>query len=289
MTLSRRRFLTISAGLALAPQGAIAQTWQGRAFGAEVSMTIRGAHAAEVLQDSRQMIEKIESLFNLYDPNSALSRLNTTGEMSNPDPHFIELMHAADTAYRATQGLFDPTVQPLWQTLAKRHKPTEYYFLIGWDRVQFNANKITLDQRQGLTFNGIAQGFATDKVTEVLMSHGLTDVLVNIGEHRGLGGPWSLALDDPEFGHMGMRTLTTGAIATSSPMATPLIRGGHIIHATAKPRWSTVSVEATTATVADSLSTALVLARREEIEVIRARNDIGRITLVDTDGNLTSL
>jgi len=291
MTLTRRRFLTISAGLALAPGATVASEWTGRAFGADISMTLRAEHttAHAALDAARTVIREIEAQFNLYDEKSPLSQLNAKGELLAPDPRFLELMNASDTAYRLTDGLFDPTVQRLWAILAKNFKPTEYFETVGWDRVHFDATKITL-LGQSLTFNGIAQGYATDKVTEVLMAHGLTDVLVNIGEHRGVGGPWHLALQDPDFGVLGQRSLTTGAIATSSPNATRMGAGiSHIIHPTAQPLWSTVSVEAASATLADSLSTAMVLAERDQIEAIRQAAGLTRVTLVDFDGNLTTL
>lgn len=290
MTLSRRRFLSITAGMACAPMAALAETWHGRAFGAEVSMTIRGgARASAALQDARAAIREIEDLFNLYDPSSALVRLNMSGLLNAPDPRFLELMRAANDAFLATNGLFDPTVQRLWEGAARGENPALYAQTIGWDRVAFNAARIHLGEGQALTFNGIAQGYATDKVTEILLSHGLTDILVNIGEHRGVGGPWRLGLTDPVQGHLGMRTLSTGAIATSSPQATPLGEFGHILHASKQPQWSSVTVEAQSATVADSLSTALVLASRKEIDAIRARVDLARITLVDKAGDLVTL
>ena len=290
MTLTRRRFLTISAALAWAPKGAAAAHWQGRAFGADVAMTIRGGEEAEAaLEEARTLIKQIEALFSLYDPESALVRLNQTGALSAPDPQFVALMQAADDAYRLTAGLFDPTVQRLWQAFEQGGQPQDHFHAIGWDRVQYDADRILLDQDQALTFNGIAQGYATDKVTEVLHAHGLGDVLVNIGEHRALGGPWRLSLADPDHGALGTRTLTTGAIATSSPKATPLGDAGHILHPDRKPQWSTISVEASSATLADSLSTAMVLANRGEIEAIRKEADISRVTMVDWSGDLTTL
>lgn len=291
MTLSRRRFLTISAGFALIPAGVTAQTWKGRAFGADIAMTIRGPQdtATAALVAARAVIAEIEALCSLYDPNSALSELNLNGGLAAPDPRLLEVMVAADMAHKLTAGLFDPTVQRLWQVVAQNKKPHEYHDTIGWDRVQYGPDNITLDHMQALTFNGIAQGYATDKVTEVLIAHGLDDVLVNIGEHRGVGGPWQLSLHDPDHGDLGLRRVNTGAIATSSPKATPLGRDGHIIHGTAQVQWSTVSVEAPNATLADSLSTALVLAPRDQIEAIKDQADVTRITLVDFDGDLITL
>ena len=38
-----------------------------------------------------------------------------------------------------------------------------------------------------ITLNGIAQGYATDRVVDVLRARGLSTTLVNMGEIRALG------------------------------------------------------------------------------------------------------
>lgn len=291
MTLSRRRFLTISAAFAGLPALAHAHNWQGHAFGAEVSLTIHGPEdqSTAALQEARGLIEQVQRLFSLYDHSSSISLLNRTGKLLKPDPRFIALIRAADKAYDLTEGLFDPTVQPLWNALAQGRNTSEGIGTVDWKKLRFDADKISLARSQAITLNGIAQGYATDLVTDALYELGLTNALVNIGEYRGMGGPWHLGLSDPVHGPMGNRTLTSGAIATSSPAATQIGGGGHILHPRATPQWSTVSVEATSATLADSLSTAMVLAPRDQIEAIKATSDITRVTLVSFEDDLISL
>ena len=288
MTLTRRRFLTITAALAANPASAGTEHWRGQALGADVSVTVRGPREAarHAIAETRTLLAQIDALFSLYDPSSTLSQLNRRGVFNAPDPRFVTLMQAADWGFRVTGGLFDPTVQPLWLASAAGQDPAAGCAAVGWNRVRFNAGLVQLDTGQALTFNGIAQGFATDLVSDRLTALGLRDVLVNIGEYRALGGPWRLAISDPMHGMLGMRTLTDSAIATSSPTAMQLGAQTHILHPTARPNWSTVSVEATTATLADCLSTALCLAPRDQIAALRDVPEVMRITLVDFDGNL---
>ncbi len=291
MTLSRRRFLTISAACAALPSTAKAHSWHGHAFGAEISMTIRGdeAQATVALKRARHLITEVEQLFSLYNPASDLRKLNTTGVLLRPDGRFLEMMQASTVAHALSDGLFDPTVQPLWQALAEGRDPTDANALMGWHKLRFDTEQITLAPSQALTFNGIAQGYATDLVADAFEAMGLKDTLVNMGEYRGTGGPWTLGISDPIHGNLGNRRLTTGAIATSSPSATLLSQQGHILHSQAKPKWSTVSVEAATATLADSLSTAMVLAPRDQIEAMKEQSDIIRITLIGFDGDLMTI
>lgn len=64
----------------------------------------------------------------------------------------------------------------------------------------------------------------------------------------------------------------------------------HILHTAAQPHWSTVSVEAETATRADALSTGLTLAPFSQVKRLRERmSDVHRITLVDAKGDVITL
>lgn len=290
MSLNRRRFLTIAAAFAATPAAAQVQRWQGRAFGAEVGMVLHGPRAltAPALEAARRVIGEVEQLFSLFDPGSELVRLNREGRLV-PAPRFHALMQAADQAHRLTGGLFDPTVQPLWTALSRGEDPRAAATLIGWDRVTFDADEVRLAPGQALTFNGIAQGFATDLVAAALTAQGVTKTLINIGEYRGMGGAWRLGLDDPRHGALGAISLTSGAVATSSPMATPLGDHGHILHPRAHPLWSSVTVEAETATLADALSTALVLAPLEQVRALSKADGVRRVLLVDPAGDLITV
>ncbi len=290
MNMNRRRFLTISAAFAATPALAQSHSWQGRAFGAEVAIRLSGptGKVQPALHQARNIISQMEQRFSLFQPTSELVRLNRQGYL-RPSATFAALFGIADTAHRITGGLFDPSVQPLWQALAAGDDPAGARALIGWGRLSFDKGTIRLAPGQALTFNGIAQGFATDAVADALADAGFENALVNIGEFRATGGDWRLALEDPQHGLLATRKLEQGAIATSSPLATPLGGGGHILHPTRTPRWSTVSVEAERAAIADALSTGLVFADNDLIRRVRQTEGVRRITLVDQQGDLTTL
>jgi len=291
MKMNRRRFLSISAAAAVMPKRAAAETWQGRAFGGDISLTIRAPKdtATAALEMAQTLIADVEGLFSLYDPTSTLSQLNITGILNGPEPHFTKLLTAADTAHHMTGGRFDPTVQPLWTALANGDDVAAATVAIGWDRVYFDPQKVVLENGQALTFNGIAQGYATDLITDAFQALALTDVLVNIGEYRVVGGPWRLGIADSRQGILGYQTLTDGAVATSSPAALSLGQDAHILHPNWQARWATVSVTAANATLADSLSTALCLADRDLIAEVSQHPDVHTIRLVDFTGDLITV
>lgn len=285
--MKRRRFLTLTAAALAVPGSAVAATWQGTALGADVLVTLTGPRAAQDLQKVQSTLSGFEAIFSLYQP-SALTALNANGSLSAPPALLVKLCRIVTQVHHRTGGHFDPTVQPLWTALAQGSNIAAARALIGWHRVSAYADRITLAPGQALTFNGIAQGFATDIVTAQLAAAGYRRALVNIGEYRSLGGPYRIAIADPEHGELSQLTLDAQAVATSSPAAMTVGGGSHILPARgAAPLWSSVTVTAPTAAIADALSTAFCLMDRTAIRSVLADLPDTAAHLVDLSGNLS--
>ena len=286
--MNRRRFITVVAAACAMPRltRAAPLRWQGRAMGADVSLELHGA-SPDALAAARATIDRIEQVFSLYDPRSEISQINANGG-GTLSSDMADVLDLSATIHAATGGRFDPTIQPVFTAmLAGKDAP---WHTVGWDKVRLTDRTVRLGTGQALTLNGIAQGYATDRVRAALAAHGLTHALVEVGEHAALGGPFRLGLEDPVHGQIGPRTLMDTAIATSSPAAMRLGQGFHILSpdGPGKPLWATVSVEARSAAVADALSTALCLA---PLDVVRnvARSFAAKVTLVDAAGDVTTV
>lgn len=273
--ITRRRLIAISAAAVALPARSEPLTWAGRAMGADAQLTFHAPAplAEQAIASVQQEITKGEALFSLYNPDSVLSRLNRLGALNAPDPDFLSVLRIANTVHHATDGAFDPTIQPLWRALAEGTDLNRARDLIGWDRVQIDQNRIRLGPGQQLSLNGIAQGYLSDRVANQLKTLGLTRVLVNIGEFATIGGPWKLGISDPQHGLFETQTLTNRAIATTSPQATLLGGASHILNPVNQtaPLWSTVSVVADSATLADASSTAFALMKEPEIRAAKSK------------------
>lgn len=289
--MNRRRFLTVAAGFAAYPAfAATPLRWSGIALGAEARLELAApeAIAGPALEAALGAIRRVERTFNLYDPGSELSRLNRTGRSDDPSADMRRIVALCDRLHRITGGAFDPTVQPMIAALKAGRDPETVRGATGWHRVDLDP--LRLHAGQALTFNGIAQGYATDAVVAVLRDHGLLDAMVSVGEAAAMGRARRLGLVDPVHGMVGALTLRDAALATSSPMATPLGGSGHILHPKGTaPAWSTVSVEADSAAVADGMSTALCLLDAGAARSLRAAPGVRRIVLVDRDGDVRTL
>lgn len=306
-SLSRRRFLTIaasSAALGLGVPGSLSAAdapalsrWRGMALGSAASITLAHPDAKAILAGVLAEIERLEAIFSLYRPDSALVRLNAEGELTTAPFELAECLGLAALVHRQTGGAFNPAIQPLWALYADsfgtgRH-PTDKEIqaakaLSAWEGVAYTPDRISLGRKgKALTLNGIAQGFIADKVARLLTERGLTDIMIDTGELRALGGrpdgsEWTVTL----AGDRGTRSLRDRALATSAPLGTTFDQAGtagHILDPRsglpAGRKWRQVSVSAPSAAIADGLSTAFCLMSREEIEATLQK--MPEVSLVD--------
>jgi FAD:protein FMN transferase len=323
-SLTRRRIIVIAAtaaGSAFLTGGLTAQAgdpvrWHGSALGAQVSIEIyhpNRAKAERLVDYCVLDVRRLELQFSLYRADSAISALNRTGILVSPDVDMVALLKASLSFAELTNGAFDPTVQPLWQLYSdhfssERPDPegpslrlvTETLAKVGCAGLRVSEDRVVLARHgAAITLNGIAQGYATDRVVERLRNAGLSTTLVNIGEIRAIGArpegrPWRVGLADPERPGVVTETidLIDRAVATSAGAGFRFDSGGRFTHlfdpATGRSpsRYSTLSVMAPTATEADALSTAFSLMPLSEIrDMVAARENVqARIT--DTGGTL---
>lgn len=279
--LNRRRFLTISAAALAVPAAARGATapaeWRGTALGASASMKLSGLEGAAAHREFRAVeseLARLESIFSLYREESALSRLNREGRLDAPPPELLEVLTLAGAVHASTDGAFDPTVQPLWMAYAEsRGNPDDAtldtaHGRIGWSDLRLAPDAVQFERPgMALTLNGIAQGYITDRIAELLRAHGLRDVLIDMGEIAGLGqrpggGGWQAGIATPEGQIVERVTLSDRALATSAPLGTVLDGAGSVGHildpVSGRPATARrlVSVTADSAALADALSTA---------------------------------
>lgn len=316
MTLSRRRFITIAACATVLPGAAaarpfVSRRWTGQAMGAHASLVVNGLDKATFEDLSANVtaeIERLENIFSLYRRTSDLNRLNQAGELENPSLELVELLSLAGSIHRHTDGAFDPTVQPLWDLLARTQGKAEPQALaglrgrIGWDKVACDSRRIRFAvPGMAMTLNGIAQGYVTDRVTDLLRRRGLRNVLVSMGEiaaigHRVPGQAWRIGISETENGKPEeFVELKDLSIATSAPSGTVFDEAGaygHILDPrSGKPtaRWRRLSVINRTATVADGLSTAFCSMAPAEIRQALRQFPGSRLLALDSNGKRLEL
>jgi FAD:protein FMN transferase len=325
--LTRRRMIAIAAtaaGSAFLSGGRTAQAgdsvrWHGSALGAQVSIEIHHPDRAEALRLVDQClldVRRLEQQFSLYRADSAICTLNRTGILVSPESDMVALLKASLLFAGLTDGAFDPTVQPLWQLYADHfsserpdpegpspQKLAETLAKVGHSGLLVSVDRVALTRRSAaVTLNGIAQGYATDRVVDRLRSAGLSTTLVNIGEIRAIGArpegtPWRVGLADPDRPGALTETidLADRAVATSAGAGFRFDSRGRFTHlfdpttGRSPSLYSTVSVIAPTATEADAFSTAFSLMPMSRIQDILAIRPNVQARIVEAGGTLIVL
>ena len=325
--LSRRRFIRISAaaaGLALVPLAEAASatanlfTWRGTMLGAIATMQIRHEdrrEAERLITAACVEAHRLERLFSLYIDDSALVELNRTGILVDPDAELVDLLTISQRYAELTHGLFDPTVQPLWHlymdhfsqsTADPKGPPREAVEAalasVGYHRLIVSHNRIVMPHGMAVTLNGIAQGYVTDKIVELLRAQGIAQSLVDMGEICAIGSrpdgqPWEVGIADPEVvGRTAtILPITDRAVSTSGAYGFQFDPGGHFNHlfnpltGGCAVRYRSVTTVSDNATAADTLSTAFSLMDEAQIKMLLSQAGIERVHLIDAKGRTLEL
>jgi FAD:protein FMN transferase len=317
---TRRRCITISAAAAgfslLSPRARHAETppvhvWRGAALGADAMLLLHHPDpgAAEALiHDSLAEVARLERQLSLYDPESALARLNRNGVLDDPPLDLLRIMGESARYHALTAGAFDVTVQPLWELYATHLQRPDAdpdgppaasvaanLSRVGQHRVSLADERIGMVPGTAVTLNGIGQGYITDRVVALLRARGIAHALADMGETRAIGGhpdggPWRVGLDDPFApGRVAERIpLADRAVATSGGYGTRFDAAGRFNHifdptdGSTSHNFAAVSVIAPEATMADALSTAFSVMTLPRITaIVRALGIAAHLALPD--------
>ncbi len=256
-------------------------------------VTIIAEASFEDIQKAFDVIKKVDSLMNDYNPQSEISVLNREGK-KEVSPMLREVILKSIHFSRITEGAFDITVGPLvrlWQRMGyERRLPTprelkDTLSLVDYQKIRINGKMIFLEKKgMRLDVGGIAKGYAVDKAVEVLKKMGVKNALVNAGGDmyclgEGPHGKWRVGIQHPRKMNeiVGIIEVKDKGIATSGDYRRYyMIRGkrySHIINPatgwTVQDIPMSVTIIAPDATTADALATGVfVLGPKRGIELI---------------------
>lgn len=285
--MNRRQFLTLLAGTAgaavLAPRLGVLAGAPGREDGEIVChaswimgqiarIWIQGLpeeRAHEAINAAFADMRALEATLTSFRGDSELSAVlaSPTGRSLLVSPTFAQALEAARSAWITTRGAFDPSV------VRDRPAPGMDAFALEGSRLRRSSREASLD------FGGIGCGLALDRAGELLRAHGVQRALVELsGDFLALGAPegftgWPMAAADPWTGEPteAVFDLAHAALATSAVVERRSIldpRTGRVAdHAVQS------TILAPTATLADALSTAAVVAPLEDLAMASALFD----------------
>ncbi len=287
--MQRRQYLRWSAGLlgagmSLDILGAPALVWRERALlGFGTTLWLKAGHHDPAVLDAAldeavAAIRMTERQMSLFDPDSALSQLNARRQLRRPDPHLLQVLSMAKQVSAASAGAFDVSMQPLWrvwsEAAGQQAMPSQRDIAaarrrIDWRAIEASSASVRLNlQGMQLSLNGIAQGYASDRVRKIFEAHRIRHAMIDAGETSLLGNApdglaWTFGIESAvrESSETPPVLVADGrAVATSSDAHTAFSTD-HRHHHILDPRngyspayWSSVTVLAPSCTLADALT-----------------------------------
>lgn len=293
--------------------------WEGTALGAPATIQLYHddeAKARVAIDAGLAEMARLEDIFSVYRPDSAISRLNRDGTLAAPPVEFVELLNHSLGLARISDGVYDPTIQPLWQAYFRHFTsgsadpagPAQSDLdaavaLVAWRDVDVTDARVSFARPgMGLTLNGVAQGYITDRVAAVFRSHGFDRTLVDMGEPRALsakpdGSAWRIGIANPADPSRAVTEIDVvdQAVSTSGGYGTVFDAKGRFTHlidprtGRTAPAMAGCSVVADTATRADGLSTAMLLIPAgQRLAVLRAGGGV-KAVYVTPEGVATTV
>ncbi|MEW6982888.1 FAD:protein FMN transferase [Colwelliaceae bacterium 6471] len=231
---------------------------------------------AKIIPDE---VWRIEDKYSRYDPDSFCSAVNqSNGKPVALDHESYLLMQFAQQCYELSNGLFDITsgiLRKVWHFDGSGNVPDSksvrhLLAYVGWHKVHFDENSVTLPTGMELDFGGIGKEYAVDRA--MLLAKNVTNepFLINLGgdlcanKVRINGQAWQVGIEHPGFVDKQpmVVALFKGALATSGDAKRFLLKDGvrysHILNA--KTGWPVENAPRSMTVVAPQCIQAGILA-----------------------------
>lgn len=258
-------------------------------------------------------VEKIHAIYDLLStgkPNSEIGKLNGSGSGTLGEDGSY-LLKTSLSLYEKTDGAFDVSVYPLMElwgftslyteslmadqstAAAIEHKAPsdaeiqEMLTKVGSEKITFDpeTGNVTLPEGMKIDFGGIAKGYASEAVSEILKEDGVKSALLNLGGNiqtvgrKPDGSKWRIALNDRnKGGFLGILTVEDCAVITSGGYERKFEDAeGNVYFHILDPKTgypadngfstnSSVTIICKDGTLADALSTAMYVMGPEKAE-----------------------
>jgi thiamine biosynthesis lipoprotein len=188
----------------------------GEVFGTTFSIKFYSETEEDFLPQIDSLFKIVNHSMSTYMADSDISKISRN-ESVKIDEHFIKVFEASKIIYKATDGIFDPTIGDVvnaWDfgpegKIANLDslKIDSLMLSVGFDKIKRIENTIIKEHPHAfIDFNAIAKGYGVDVIGEFLERQNIQNYIVEIGgEIRTKGTniekqqPWKVGVEMPHF------------------------------------------------------------------------------------------
>ena len=186
------------------------------AMNTEIKLTVFGENSEEeqqALANAVAEINRLDKLLSRHNEDSAISAINhSSGAPVEADEEVITLLKKGVQYSKDTNGALDITVAPIMDAwnftgahprVPSREELDKLLLHVGDERIAFGNGTVTLEDGMAIDLGGIAKGYASDCLSQVLNTSGIDSAMVSLGGNvyvhgtKPDGSLWRIAVEDP--------------------------------------------------------------------------------------------
>ena len=171
-------------------------------FAMDTYCTLKIKGQDSTMEKLMQCIETADASLNAYDKNSKVYALNSAGKST--DAELKALTEKLLSYNKNTDGAFDFSMKKLsdqWGFETENPKVPEAidFTAFGADKVEIYQDEILLDGVE-VDFGGVAKGYVTDKLVQILEEDNVKDALLDLGGNIYAKGTYTIGIKNPQEG-----------------------------------------------------------------------------------------
>ncbi len=278
-----------------------------------MDITAYGRNSEKAVEVAIEEIYRLDELLSTGSDVSEVTMLNQkkTGEISED---YAYLLQRSMELWKVTEGAFDSTIYPVmraWGFTDKVYRvpsEEELHTLLQYvdtSKITFDkeANTIVLPKQVEIDFGGIAKGYTSERVVQIMKEYGVQSAMLNLGGNvqtvgtKMDGSMWKIAIKSPDdtIPYLGILSIEEKAVITSGGYERYFEEDGIQYHHIIDPKTGmpaqngllSVTIVCEDGTLADGLSTALyVMGKEDAISYWRKHSEEFDAVLLDDTGML---
>lgn len=160
-------------------------------FYANIKIKIPAAFSENLLDQSFDLLEKIDLLYNSYQPYPYFSQINkNAGNWVEVDSTTIEILQKIIAVSTLTNGAYDITAKPLlnlWGFYTKEKKiPSQqeinnFLSIVDYKRISIKNQKVKIEKGQEIITGSFIKAYAIGVLADFLKASGVNDAIINAG------------------------------------------------------------------------------------------------------------
>ena len=279
-----------------------------------IDLKAQGENGEKALLEAEKEINRLEKLFSPTIEQSEIFTINqyAAKQTVTVSKDTFDLIEKAKEYCNITEGAFDITIAPVvkaWGfTEEVKRVPSDEEIqqklqLVDNNKLHIDKQNSTVyleNENMSIDLGGIAKGYASDKVNEILKKNDISSAVISLGGNvsvtgkRPDGTKWRIAVQDPmnREGYVGILNVEDTSVITSGVYQRFFEQDGkkyhHIIDTkTGKPTQTgllSVTIVCDDGAMADALSTSVMVAGLQKgSELWRKLGNFGMIVITDSN------